>query len=562
MGLFSHRIRGRVCTVLAALLLCACATSGGTGGEPAAPVPPQASPRIDLTPPPTLRVAVAPVPGHRTQGADLVRKVMAQTAAIPGLSGRIRITLLQVDGPAGPSGLPPAELVQAAGDADFLIWGHMGENGHMAASILHRYALDPEWQAWQAAGSRPVVPVVHRLPDFVSGTPAPFVDAVLGVALLYSGQPLAAGTLLERANEQPDLTLAERFPLVFFLSLADLTIGTARRDGDRVDRAVAGFGGLRTLVTRANHPELAGPVRFNRGMALAQHPFRNGPATREEAIRSLEEALPFYPARQVPFLRARILHQIATVEQQQPDDRDGYHLHRAIRAYRRALRLWDPERFPLPYRHALHNMGVCLQRLPVGDPNRNLIAAISVYRQAVAVPGLAGREELHAPTWNNMGRAFQSLPLAPGDRNLHDAVTAYTQALSWWTPERDPVQYVAVNRQIALAYRQMREGDRRAHALMAMVHLDKAVRQVSPTDDPVRYGMIQAERGTILADLPGPLDPRALLVARAAYREALTVLTPDNLPILYSRLVDNLREVERRLEAIQSQRNLPAAQTP
>jgi len=503
---------------------------------------------------PLVRVAVAPVAGYRRPSVDLVRELTwADARETPSLP-RMSVVVLDQEGPSDDSLTPPRALVEAAtaAGADLLIWGSPTADGRLRLMLLHLYALDPAHHARQAAGSMPIVPLAHRLPDFSADRPVATVQAVRGVVFSRAGLPGASRQAMLTANQTPELTAEERYPLVFFMSLADLILGVNRNDGLQVDRALYGFNALRTLLDPATDTQLAGAVRLNRGVAMMMHPQRTGPAQYGLAIAALEEALPFFPAEHMPFVHARILHQIATVEQRLPDDRDGYHLHRAINAYRLALRLWDPERFPEAYRHALHNMGVCFQRLPVGDHTRNLLAAISLYRNALSTPLSQARPDLAATTWSNLGQAFHDLPLAPEDRNLHDAVTSYEQALLWWTRERGPAQYATLHQQIALSWEQMRSGDLRDNRLKALGHFDLALEAVSRQTDPVHYGLIQAKRGSLLAGLPSEDAPRALPMAHEALQQALTVLTPDNVPILYSHVVQNLQEVDRRLSAQES----------
>lgn len=494
-----------------------------------------------------VRIAVAPVAGApRGAMGGLMEELDRSLGGAHFLSGRLYLTRL--DHPYAASGEPdgvPPELDAAAGDADLLIWGAPGPDGALILYAAHRYARAPDHQSRQAAGDRPIVPLVHRLPDYRPHAPLKTAYAVLGAVYVRLGRYDAALQVLEALNNYPDLSPPERYPVVFFIALSELVAGTGRGNPELVDRALYHFGAL--LSVAGDHPRLAGPVLVNRGVALQLHPTRRGPSVLQQAVASYEAALPHYPARQTPVLHARILHQIASAEQRMPPDRDGYHLHRAIMAYRRALRIWTPEAFPEAYRSALHNMALCLQRLPVGDRTRNIQSAISLYQQLLKLPLVRQRPDLLAATFGNLGQAYAELPVDPEGRSLLAAIAAFREALRYWVPERDPRQFARLHQLSGQAFQRLPVGDRRENLLRAARHFDLALSATDRGQAPMDYALIQIKRGVVFSLMPPPRQRHSLELAAAAFEDALTIVTPDSLPYFHAKVVKNLETVRERL---------------
>jgi tetratricopeptide (TPR) repeat protein len=508
----------------------------------------------------TIHIAVAPVPGadpnlHKTL-ADALSRGMADAHYLTG-----RLTVRTLEKPVSPANLSNPVLTRAirktTGGATFLVWGSIQTDGDVDWYMVHLYALDPIHQSRQAAGQRPIVPIIHRLPAFNPEQPLATVYAALGVTYMRLNRHQAAAQVFSVVNDFPDLDLAERLPVVFFLALSDLARGIANKDAALIDKALYHFETLRPLLTQSGNPQLIGAAEVNRGFAYQLHPSRKGEATLDLAINAFEAALPHYPASgSAAAVRARILHHIATAEQHHGDINDGVHLHRAIAFYKRALRFWNPEDHPEAYRGALHNMALCYQRLPVGNTRDNLLTAVQLYRSILAIPQLRHRPEIRAATWGNLAQAYQSLPLEKEGRNLWLAVAAYQEALRHWDETRNPAQYGRFNQLIGQLFQLMPAGDPRENRLRAVEHFDKALKVTSRVDDPMRYALIQVKRGVVWAQMPPPGERHSLTLAASAFREALTILTPSNLPIYHTKVIQNLVVVEARLKI------LGAASTP
>jgi tetratricopeptide (TPR) repeat protein len=502
---------------------------------------------------PPLRIVVAPLPGVDGFPERLVTDVTHHFERARFLSGRFGLSLL--DGPVDPEGVAGESVDRAvrdaAGDATFLIWGRPGADGAVALTVVHLDSFEAATQSRQAAGRAPVTPTGHRLPAFRPDDPLKTLYALQGVAYVHLGRYEAALQVLSALNDFPDLTPRERYPVVFFIALCELALGLERGDAAQVDSALYHFGALNAVLGPEDNPALVGATRVNRGLAYQYHPTRRGTAVLDEAVASFEAALPYFPARAVPMLRARILHQLASAEQRYPPGKDGAHLHRAILAYRRALTVWTPDRFPEAYRAAVHNMAACFQRLPAGDREANLRTAIELYEKALAIPALAHRRDLTAATQGNLGQAWNALPPDPEGENLRRALTAYREAMRYWTAERNPGQYRRLNELAGQAYQALPGGDKREHLRQALRHYDRALSVLSRDDDAMGWALLQLKRGVVLASLPPPPDRLALGRAREAFEAALEVITPEQLPYLHAKVVQNLEQVNARLARLE-----------
>ncbi len=530
-------------------LLCLPASGRADGAEP---VP---SPLPKMAEPGTIHIAVAPVAGAdptlHVQLADAIERAMAGAHFIVG-----RLTVRTLDDPIAPARLASPEAAarirQQAGGANLLVWGARHGDGSVAWYLLHLYALDPVYQSIQAAGDRPIAPLLHRLPAFNPQQPLKTTYAVLGVAYHHLGRYGAASQVLTAVNNFPDLPLAERLPIAFFLALSDLALGVREQDPERVDNALYLFGALKPVMAGSGNPELIGATLLNHGLAYRLHPTRKGPAMLDRAVEKFEQALPYYPAGRTPAVRARILHNIGDAEQRHPPDRDGYHLHRALAAYNKALRFWNERDHPDAFRAALHNMALCYQRLPVGDRQRNLSLAIGLYRRILAIPQLKHRPEIRAATWGNLGQAYQTLEIDPKGQNLWLAIAAYREALRYWDANRNPAQYGRFHQLTGQAFQQMPVGDRRDNLMRAVNHFDQALKVTSHRQQPMQFALIQVKRGVVWAQMPPPLERRSLKNAENAFVAALGILTRDNLPYFHSKVVDNLKAVRARLAELET----------
>ncbi|MBI5137641.1 MAG: hypothetical protein HZA24_09975 [Nitrospirae bacterium] len=498
-------------------------------------------------------IAVAPVPGAGTRVHEQLAAVLNRTMADAHyLTGRLSVRTL--DQPVAPANLADPALAeavrQATGGATFLVWGDAQDDGAVYWYLVHLYALDPAFQSRRAAGQRPIVPVIHRLPDFTPDDPLKTAYAVLGVTYMRQDRYEAANQVLSVVNDYPELGLEERLPVVFFLALSDLVRGVGMGDAELTDRALFLFDTALPVIRQSRNPELIGAAILNRGFAYQLHPTQGGPAMITQAIASFEAALPYFPAQRLPAIHARILHHIATAEQRMPADATGAHLFRAIAFYKKALGYWNPDLHPDAYRGALHNLALCYQRLPVGDPVRNQLAAVALYRRILAMPSLAQRPEIRAATWGNMGQAYQALPPDRQGRNLWLAIAAYREALRYWDASRDPAQHGRFHQLTGQAFQQMPVGDRRDNLRRALAHFDAALKVTPLAADPMQHALIQVKRGVVLAQMPAPGERRSLTLAAAAFEEALTVLTPDNLPYFHAKVVQNLEAVQASLAAL------------
>ncbi|MFQ5508592.1 MAG: hypothetical protein ACE5FN_04550 [Leptospirillia bacterium] len=526
-------------------------------GAEAAPDPSDTSGEVHIT--------VLASPDTNGENRRLARELRRALKKARYLTGRFSVRIMQVSRlPAAAPAPLPASLRKATTGDTFVIWSSIDDAGRPTLSIAHRYAFEPAFQSRQAAGERPIVPVLHRLPAFDAQNPVQAVYAVLGLAYLRLDRFDAAHQVLVALNNYPDLPAMERYPVVFFIALSELGMGLSRSDGALVDSALYHFGALTTVMGKDDDLRVLGATLFNRGLAYQAHPERKGAAVLTKAVNSLEAALPFFRADDVPVLHARLLHHIATLEMRMPTGDTGKHLHRAIMAYRRALRIWTPEAFPEAYRTALHNSAVCLQRLPDGDRNKNLLAAIKLYQEAIRVPGLESRPDLIAISYGNMGQAYQALPTLPDGANLWAAIAAYRDALRYWTVEVNPRQYARMHQFTAEALYNMPGADRRGYMLRAVGHYDRAISVLTAEAAPMDHALLQIKKGIVLTTLPGPGTRRALTLARDAFETALTIITPDNLPYWHGQVVKKLEQVDHRLRllGVDPSLNRDAPKTP
>lgn len=485
---------------------------------------------------PPIRIAVAPVPGRPEMAERLAGRIERHFARARFLTGRFTVRALP-EPPSGPT----------AGDATLLIESHAGADGEPILDLVHLYTLEAAYQSRQATGRVPVVPTGHRLPAPRGDDALMTLYALQGVVYAVQGRYEAALHVLTPLNDFPDLAPQERYPVVFFIALCELALGVGEGDGARVDEALYHFGALTAVPGPAANPALVGATYWNRGLGYQYHPTRRGTGMLDRAVASFEAALPDFPAARVPVLHARLLHQIASAEQIYPPDPNGAHLFRAILAYRRALAIWTPAGFPEAYRAALHNTAACFQRLPVGDREANLRTAIALYQKALAVPALGHRRDLAAATYGNLGQAWQALTPGPDGETLWRALAAYREALRYWTAERNPGQHRRLHELAGQALQRMPAGDRRENLLRALTHFDQALAALPRGADPMGWALVQIERGGALASLPPPGERRSLLAAREAFSAALEIVTPDNLPKLHAKVVQNLERVNARL---------------
>ena len=495
----------------------------------------------------TIHIVITKDPDTAALTEQLAKEIRRALGRAHYLKGRLRVQM--IDPMEGPSAsLPSESMLQAARDATFLLWGVPNRAGGLSLFVAHMYALPPAYQSLQAEGSGPIVPIVHRLPDFHADDPVQTVYALLGISYIRQGNYKAALQVLSALNETPGLAPAARYPTVFFIALSELLIGLAGDDARQVDQALYHFGAIETVAAKVKNAHLLGATLVNMGLALQLHPQRQGPVARGLAIAAFESALSYYTATSTPIIHARIMHQLATAEQRMPTSRDGYHLHRAITAYKRALRVWSPDTFPEAFRSALHNMALCFQRLPVGDRKQNLDNAIRLYRQILSMPQLTHRPDLVAATFGNLGQAYQSLPHDPTGASIRRAIAAYREALRYWDKERDPQQFARIHQLAGMAFQLAPTGDRRENLLQAIRHYDQALRVITKKKQPMQWGLIQIKRGVLFSILPAPGVKTSLLHARQAFELALTVVTADNLPYYHAKVVKNLEQVNARLE--------------
>lgn len=498
-----------------------------------------------------IKIAVAPVsgaPGLAERLADELARHLGRARFLAG-----RVTVRRLDRPVDPealAGIPPAEVARLAGGADFLLGGTPVPGGGMAPFLIHVYALDSGYQSRQAAGRAPVVPPGHALPVFARDDPLKTLYAVQGIVYARQGRYAAALQVLSAVNDFPDLGPEARQPVVFFVALAQMSLGLAAREPDAVDDALYHLGALAAAPGVEGNPALVGATLFNRGLGYQLHPGRVDVAALDLAVASYEAAIPYFPPGEVPGLHARLWHQIASAEERYPRDADGRHLWRAIDAYGRALSVWNPEANPEAYRAALHNSAACYQRLPGGDREAHLRRAIALYNRALAVPGLEARPDLAAATFGNLGQAWQALKPDPEGDHLWRALAAYREALRYWTAERNPGQHRRLHQLAGQAFQAMPAGDRREHLGRALDHFDRALAAVPKGVDPTGWAVLQFKRGVVLATLPPPGERRSLTEARAAFAAALEVLTTDKFPNLHAKVVQNLERVEARLTAL------------
>jgi tetratricopeptide (TPR) repeat protein len=193
----------------------------------------------------------------------------------------------------------------------------------------------------------------------------------------------------------------------------------------------------------------------------------------------------------------------------------------------------------------------------VGDRGANLRTAIALYERSLAIPALRHRRDLAAVTYGNLGQAWQALPPAPDGATLWRALAAYREALRYWTPERNPAQNRRMHELAGQALFRMPAGDRRENLLRSLTHFDQALAARPRDDDPIGWAQVQVERGTVLAALPAPGRRRSLEAARDALAAALTVITPDLLPNVHDKVVQNLERVNARLARMEAEEPLP-----
>jgi tetratricopeptide (TPR) repeat protein len=498
-----------------------------------------------------IRIAVAPVPGAPGLAERLADEAERHLGSARFLAGRVTVRRLPEPlDPTALAGLPPADVVSLAGGADFLLGGRPLPGGGMAPFLIHLYALDSGYQSRQAAGRAPVVPPGHALPTFARDDPLKTLYALQGIVYVRQGRYAAAFQVLSALNDFPDLAPEARRPVVFFVALAQMSLGLAAREPQAVDDALYHLGALAAAPGVGDNPALLGATLFNRGLGYQLHPGRTDTGALDLAVASYEAALPFFPRDAVPALHARLLYQIGTAEERYPPAADGRHLVKAIDAYGRALALWTPKANPEAYRAALHGSAACYQRLPTGDREDHLRRAIALYTRALSVPGLEARPDLKAATFGNLGQAWQSLAPDPAGDHLRRALSAYREALRYWTAERNPGQHRRLHQLAGQAWQAIPVGGKRDNLVQALDHFDRALAAVPREDDPAGWAVLMFKRGVVLASMPPPGERRALARGREAFAAALEVLTPDKFPNLHAKVVQNLERVEARLAAL------------
>ncbi len=493
----------------------------------------------------SLVVALAPDEGPAPLGQQ-VAKALAMALSEGSFQAVVQLRMLPR--PIAPGDLSrnqvAKQLQQAVGHADLLVWSTTDRDG-TRFYLLHTDGLEAEVQARQAAGLRPIVPMIHRLPDATDARQ--LAEAVRASLYIHSGQYQLAQRSLSQLLSNP-LSHPVRYPLLFQTALTNLELGRSRRDGKLIDRALQHFEMLLPVVQRSGNPELIGATYVNLGIAYLSHPGRNDAELFSQASAAFEEALNYYPAHRSPVVRARVMHLLGTAEQRHPAGQDGHHLQRAIMAYKEALKTWHAERFPGAYRSALHNVALCFQRLRVGDRQRNLATAIRIYRHLLRLPSVRDFPVRQAALLGNLGQAYHALPPDQEERGLHAAITAYQLALNLWDQVRDPRGYGRLQQLAGQAYQQLLTGDRSSNLRHALSHYNRALSIAARTAHPTDFARIQIQRAGILAAQTGPGRRQRLLASQTAFREALAIISPEELPYLYEKVVKNLMWVEAQLQ--------------
>jgi hypothetical protein len=154
---------------------------------------------------------------------------------------------------------------------------------------------------------------------------------------------------------------------------------------------------------------------------------------------------------------------------------------------------------------------------------------------------------VHAPSPEALAeheyRQGQRLLTRQGDEReaaLRAALTSFRRAQEYWTRQRAPERWAALQNDIGRVYQELPTGDRAHQVQTAILHHESALEVFDPASYPMNWAWTQAALGA--AYLSNPRGS-AIANARAAiayYQRALDVFTLENAPLAWAWNQNNL----------------------
>lgn len=312
-----------------------------------------------------------------------------------------------------------------------------------------------------------------------------------------------------------------------------------------VERAIVWLARAVEAPELRQFPDTFGEALRELGQAYAQRTRGDRAENEDRAISCLQQSLDILPPAE-SFLAAAVLKTIADLHLRRLRGKRHDNVEAALRALSRAQALLDVA--PQPQAADLYARLVCqvhyclgnafAERL-AGDRAANVEAAID--HHTAAVQGSSPLSDLSG--WANamsmLAHDYRTRPTGDAESNLERARALLENVLYTLQDRLPKVAAVALNR-LGSVYRARLVGDRADNLERSIACYRRALSLLSPDDSPVVWGQVQNNLGNAYAERLAGDPTDNLLHAIGCFESALEVVNPQEQPGLRAGLLLNL----------------------
>lgn len=322
-------------------------------------------------------------------------------------------------------------------------------------------------------------------------------------------------------------------PILWAQSKTNLGIAyVARLKGNRaenIDLALQAYAHALEVLTREEQPDAWAIVMMNLGIAYDERTNGDREENIENAIEFYKQALQVFNYEDRPYEWTKTTMNLAVSYYMRVEGDRAENIEDAISINLKTLKFIGKETLPVDWSQVMSNLGLAYLKRIKSDRVENIEKAIVCYRDSLLVRTREDMEIEWAQSTVNLGMAYAQLAQEENKfLNRQKSILLYKEALQVLTVEKAPAMWSLAMINLSATYA---DSGIEEDLDLAIETCQQALEARTKQDSPVEWALLMMILGLIYKKRTAADRTQNIEKAITSYREALTVFTPETLPV-------------------------------